>query len=225
MVTEKSAATPQGQTTDHQHAPQATPRPDVGVQDRFSTRKPPKNYLRDSSLDPALSWDASRDRILAEWLQGLVQRCSTEGEAAVPAVPLLVHERHSTKAILGGIQHRKAKGTTCNLFGEAGGLDVTDKLDAGSVPHITLSSITNEEQPAVEVLVDGPEENNKVTRVAGLFVVEATTAPSQTVQLDVATAEQVIRSLDSALSESDASNGGLSLQVAEPAGADAGHRR
>lgn len=97
LATEKSAATPQGQTTDHQHAPQATPRPNVGVQDRFSTRKPPKNYLCHSSLDPALSWDASRDRILAEWLQGLVQRCSTEGEAAVPAVPLLVHERHSTK--------------------------------------------------------------------------------------------------------------------------------
>lgn len=165
----------QGQTVDYQHAQQATQRPDVGVQDQFTTKKAPKTYRYDSSLDPALSWDESRDRDLAEWLLGLVQRCATEGEAAVfaapqvwagggvqvqslkaaadllqalsqpflnwtgkaerhqisvPTVPLFVHERHSTKAILEGIKHRKAKGTTYDLFGDGGGLDVTDKLDA-----------------------------------------------------------------------------------------------
>lgn len=175
MATKKSAAAPQSQTTDYQHAQQATQRPDVGVQDQFNTRKPPKTYRYDSSLDPALSWDENRDRDLAEWLLGLVQRCATEGEAAVftapqvwagggvqvqslkaaadllqalsqpflnwtgkaerhqisvPTVPLFVHERHSTKAILEGIKHRKAKGTTYDLFGDGGGLDVTDKLDA-----------------------------------------------------------------------------------------------
>jgi adenine-specific DNA-methyltransferase len=175
LATKKSAATPQSQTTDYQHAQQATQRPDVGVQDQFNTRKPPKTYRYDSSLDPALSWDENRDRDLAEWLLGLVQRCATEGEAAVfaapqvwagggvqvqslkaaadllqalsqpflnwtgkaerhqisvPTVPLFVHERHSTKAILEGIKHRKAKGTTYDLFGDGGGLDVTDKLDA-----------------------------------------------------------------------------------------------
>lgn len=163
-----------GQTTDYQHSQEATQRPDVGVQDQFTTKKPPKTYRYDSSLDPALSWDENRDRDLAEWLIGLVQRCATEGEAAVfaapqvwagggvqvqslkaaadllkslsqpflnwagkaerhqidvPTVPLFVHERHSTKAILDGIKHRKAKGTTLDLFGD-GGLDVTDKLDA-----------------------------------------------------------------------------------------------
>lgn len=162
-------------TADYQHAQQATQRPDVGVQDQFTTKKPPKIYRYDSSLDPALSWDENRDRDLAEWLLGLVQRCATEGEAAVftapqvwagggvqvqslkaaadllqalsqpflnwtgkaerhqisvPTVPLFVHERHSTKAILEGIKHRKAKGTTYDLFGDGGGLDVTDKLDA-----------------------------------------------------------------------------------------------
>jgi adenine-specific DNA-methyltransferase len=170
----KTAAT-KVQTTDYQHAQQATQRPDVGVQDQFNTKKPPKTYRYDSSLDPALSWDENRDRDLAEWLLGLVQRCATEGEAAVftapqvwagggvqvqslkaaadllqalsqpflnwtgkaerhqisvPTVPLFVHERHSTKAILEGIKHRKAKGTTYDLFGDGGGLDVTDKLDA-----------------------------------------------------------------------------------------------
>jgi len=163
-----------GQTTDYQHSQEATQRPDVGVQDQFNTKKPPKTYRYDSSLDPALSWDENRDRDLAEWLIGLVQRCATEGEAAVfaapqvwagggvqvqslkaaadllkslsqpflnwagkaerhqidvPTVPLFVHERHSTKAILDGIKSRKAKGTTLDLFGD-GGLDVTDKLDA-----------------------------------------------------------------------------------------------
>ncbi len=176
MATRRStpiSASPQ--TTDYQHAQQATQRPEVGVQDQFTTRKPPKTYRYDSSLDPTLSWDENRDRDLAEWLLGLVQRCATEGEAAVftapqvwagggvqvqslkaaadllqalsqpflnwtgkaerhqisvPTVPLFVHERHSTKAILEGIKHRKAKGTTYDLFGDGGGLDVTDKLDA-----------------------------------------------------------------------------------------------
>jgi len=63
-------------TADYQHAQQATQRPDVGVQDQFNTRKPPKTYRYDSSLDPALSWDENRDRDMAEWLLGLVQRCA-----------------------------------------------------------------------------------------------------------------------------------------------------
>jgi adenine-specific DNA-methyltransferase len=175
LATIKKTAATESQTTDYQHAQQATQRPDVGVQDQFNTRKPPKTYRYDSSLDPCLSWDENRDRDLAEWLLGLVQRCATEGDAAVftapqvwagggvqvqslkaaadllqalsqpflnwtgkaerhqisvPTVPLFVHERHSTKAILEGIKHRKAKGTTYDLFGDGGGLDVTDKLDA-----------------------------------------------------------------------------------------------
>jgi adenine-specific DNA-methyltransferase len=170
--TAQSAAT--SQTTDYHHSQEATQRPDVGVQDQFTGRKPPRTYRYDSSLDPALSWDENRDRGLAEWLIGLVQRCASEGETTVfaapqrwagggvqlqslkaaadmlrslsqpflnwagkaerhqidvPTVPLFVHERHSTKAILDGIKNRKAKGTTLDLFGD-GGLDVTDKLDA-----------------------------------------------------------------------------------------------
>ncbi len=44
----------------------------------------------------------------------------------------------------------------------------------GIVPHVTLKSIANNEPPAEEVLVDRPEENPAITRVAGPFVVEAT---------------------------------------------------
>jgi len=44
----------------------------------------------------------------------------------------------------------------------------------GIVPHTTLESIANDEPPAEEVLVDRPEEDKKITRVTGPFVVEAT---------------------------------------------------
>jgi adenine-specific DNA-methyltransferase len=44
----------------------------------------------------------------------------------------------------------------------------------GIVPHVTLKSIANNEPPEEEVLVDRPEVDNKITRVAGPFCVEAT---------------------------------------------------
>jgi adenine-specific DNA-methyltransferase len=149
-------------------------RPEVGVQDQFQAKKPPRTYRYDSSLDPALSWDEQRERDLGEWLLGLIVRAAKEGEAAVfaepqvwkgggvratsvvdaaqtlkqigkpflnwagraerheiqvPTVPLFVHERHSTKAILDGIRHRKARGQTLDLFGNAG-MDIRENLEA-----------------------------------------------------------------------------------------------
>lgn len=67
----------------YQHKQEAVQRPDVGVQDQFSIKKPNRVYRYDSSLDPALSWDENRERELGEWLIGLVSRCAEEGEAAV----------------------------------------------------------------------------------------------------------------------------------------------
>lgn len=162
------------QDADYHHQQQATQRPDVGVQDQFSTRKPPKAYRYDSSLDPQLSWNENRDRELGEWLLGLIDREANEGEPtvfeqpqvwagggiqvqslraavdllkrlsqpflnwagkaerhqiSVPTVPLFVHERHSTKAILEGVRNRRAKNTTLDLFGDSQ-LDLTDRLEA-----------------------------------------------------------------------------------------------
>ena len=173
MATRRSAPAKE-QTTDYKHNQSAVQRPDVGIQEQFSAKQPPKTYRYDSSLDPALSWDESRDRDLAEWLLGLIKRCVTEGEAivfklpqewagggirieslvaavnvlegltkpflnwagkaerhqiAIPTVPMFVHERHSTKAILEGIRSRRAKGSTLDLFGD-GRLDIGDRLDA-----------------------------------------------------------------------------------------------
>ena len=50
-------------------------------------------------------------------------------EIKVPTVPLFVHERHSTKAILDGIRHRKAKGSTLDLFGDPQ-MDIRENLEA-----------------------------------------------------------------------------------------------
>lgn len=161
-------------TEQYRHLDQAVQRPDVGVQDQFQARKPPRTYRYDSSLDPALSWDEQRERDLGEWVLGLIARASQEGEARVfaeahqwkgggvrvastadavrilkdiskpflnwagkaerheirvPTAPLFVHERHSTKAILDGIRHRKARGQTLDLFGDAQ-MDIRENLEA-----------------------------------------------------------------------------------------------
>jgi len=50
-------------------------------------------------------------------------------EIAVPTIPLFVHERHSTQAILETLDSYKAIGTTLDLFGDPQ-LDIADKLDA-----------------------------------------------------------------------------------------------
>ena len=156
------------------HNDQMVQRPDAGIQDQFQQRKPPKTYRYDSSLDPALSWDENSNRDLGEWLLGLIERASIEGEQVVFAEaqmwkggsyrvtsvsdavsflkqiskpflnwagkaerseikvltsPLFVHERHSTKAILDGIRHRKAKGQSFDLFGD-GEMDIRENLEA-----------------------------------------------------------------------------------------------
>jgi adenine-specific DNA-methyltransferase len=49
----------------------------------------------------------------------------------------------------------------------------------GVVPHVTLKSVANGEQPDVEVLVDRPEVKAGVTRVTGPFVFEATIPTAQ----------------------------------------------
>lgn len=49
----------------------------------------------------------------------------------------------------------------------------------GIVPHVTLKSIANGEQPDVEVLVDRPEVVAGITRVTGPFVFEATIPTAQ----------------------------------------------
>jgi adenine-specific DNA-methyltransferase len=68
--------------------------------------------LRDIS-EPFLNWAGKAER----------------HQINIPTVPLFVHERHSTKAILDGIRHRKAKGLSLDLFGDPN-MDLRDQLEA-----------------------------------------------------------------------------------------------
>jgi adenine-specific DNA-methyltransferase len=92
-----------------------------------------------------------------------------------------------------------------------------DEEIGGLVPHVTLGSVANDEQPSMRVLVDNPKVNETVTRVAGPFVVEATIAPAQVLSVERADAAAPTQSLDVALGVADAANGGLALLAAEPA--------
>lgn len=47
----------------------------------------------------------------------------------IPTIPLFVHERHSTQAILKTLENYRAAGTNMDLFGDPE-LDISDKLDA-----------------------------------------------------------------------------------------------
>jgi adenine-specific DNA-methyltransferase len=55
----------------------------------------------------------------------------------------------------------------------------------GLMPRITLKSIANDEDPKMEVLVDRPEVNDKITRVCGPFTVEATIQAAMSMEEDV----------------------------------------
>jgi adenine-specific DNA-methyltransferase len=129
----------------HPEAQLAT-RPDVGTQAGFRKKKPAKNYKYDSSLSPALDWDGqnparergekliadilaadslekaklaaaeleSMSRPFLDW-SGKAERLSFD----VPTLPLFVHERLSTQAILETLKrHRRDEQEMLDLFGD-----------------------------------------------------------------------------------------------------------
>ncbi|MBI4577062.1 MAG: site-specific DNA-methyltransferase [Planctomycetes bacterium] len=79
-------------------------RPDVGTEAQFKKRKPPVTYRYDSSLSPALAWAGKAERVSFE----------------VPTLPLFVHERLSTKAIVETLTGHKRDGqqTLFDLFAD-----------------------------------------------------------------------------------------------------------
>lgn len=78
-------------------------RPEVGTQPQFKKKKPPKTYSYDSSLDPQLVWSGKAERLSFD----------------VPTLPLFVHERLSTEAILHTLgKHAKNQQEELNLFGD-----------------------------------------------------------------------------------------------------------
>lgn len=83
-----------------------------GTEERFTSLSQCAARLR-SLTKPFLNWAGKAER----------------QQITVPTLPLFVHERHSTQAILDTLQSHKATGTNLDLFGDTG-LDVADKLDA-----------------------------------------------------------------------------------------------
>lgn len=83
-----------------------------GTDERFSTLAECVARLK-SLTQPFLNWTGKAER----------------QQISVPTIPLFVHERHATQAILDTLESYKAAGTTLDLFGDPQ-LDISDKLDA-----------------------------------------------------------------------------------------------
>ncbi len=128
MAKKAKSSAKSNQTAPYKH-PEAKSlmRPEVGTQAQFKKKKPPKTYRYDSSLSPALIWDAKNPaREHGETLikQVLEAKSLEEAKTAasklknlskpflnwagkaerlsfdVPTLPLFIHERLSTKAII-----------------------------------------------------------------------------------------------------------------------------
>ena len=122
---------------EYRHEDATSPmRPDVGTQPQFKKKKPPASYRYDSSLAPELAWDEgnARAREEGEALIRAVQEAKTVEEAGqaaaklaalgrpflnwagkaergaftVPTLPLFIHERLATQAIIATLKgHRR----------------------------------------------------------------------------------------------------------------------
>jgi hypothetical protein len=141
----------------YRHKQEAVARPEVGAAPRFRAKREKATYRYDSSLSPALDWDANPSREIAGWLLAAIQDAAPlpgqafpeprvlrgadgkplltvaglqdalallkrmqvpslnwTGKAErlsfdVPTLPLFVHERLSTEAIIRTLEgHRKA---------------------------------------------------------------------------------------------------------------------
>lgn len=90
----------------------AEPQVWAGTEERFTSLSQCAARLR-SLTKPFLNWAGKAERQMV----------------SVPTLPLFVHERHSTQAILDTLKSHKAAGTNLDLFGDID-LDVADKLDA-----------------------------------------------------------------------------------------------
>ena len=140
----KSEVTPKTETYQH---PTATVlmRPEMGTQAQFRKHKKPAQYRYDPSLDPALSWDeggAAREQGEALIREVLEAGSLEEAKAAaaklkamsapflhwagkaerpefeIPTLPLFVHERLSTTAIIDTLKGHKKGNEQLGLFGD-----------------------------------------------------------------------------------------------------------
>jgi adenine-specific DNA-methyltransferase len=120
---------------EYRHQDETPARPDVGTQPQFRKKAPPKTWRYDSSLAPALDWDsqnAAREQGEALIRQIIEAKSLDDAKAAaaklkalskpflnwagkaerlsfdVPTLPLFIHERLSTRAILETLKGHRA---------------------------------------------------------------------------------------------------------------------
>jgi adenine-specific DNA-methyltransferase len=117
-------------------------RPEVGTQPQFRNKKAPKVYRYDSSLSPEMCWDTNPVREQGEQLISKILASSSLEEAKhfandlkkmgksflnwtgkaerlsfdVPTLPLFIHERLSTKAIIESLRDRKRQPTLFDFY-------------------------------------------------------------------------------------------------------------
>lgn len=145
------------QTKAYSYQETAPQRPDIGTQAQFRKRKELARYSYDSSLAPALDWDGQNsareqgEALLREVLEAPSLEAARDGARKlsrlsqpflnwagkaerlsfdVPSLPLFVHERLSTSAILEtlrGHRHDAAQRTLFDLFGDPE-RSVTDQI-------------------------------------------------------------------------------------------------
>ena len=140
----KNQNPPRTETYQHPTA-ESLLRPDVGTQAQFRKRKPHATYRYDSSLDPAMSWDEGneareegegliRQILEAESLEGAKVAASRlkamsapflnwsgkaeRSEIEVPTLPLFVHERLSTSAVIDTLRGHKKGPEQLALFAD-----------------------------------------------------------------------------------------------------------
>jgi adenine-specific DNA-methyltransferase len=138
----KAKGNPSKEPKNYNHTDQHPQRPDIGTEPHFKKKKPPETYRYDSSLAPELSWDENPAREKAEALIAKILESESleEVKAAasqlkalgqpflnwtgkaeresfdVPTLPLFVHERLSTRAIIETLKSHKVGGDQLNLF-------------------------------------------------------------------------------------------------------------
>jgi adenine-specific DNA-methyltransferase len=144
-TTRRRRAAPAAPRTESYKHPESTSpmRPDVGAQSQFRKKKPPQTYRYDSSLSPALDWDgqnSAREQGEALIKQALDATLLDQAKAAleklralsrpflnwagkaerlafdVPTLPLFVHERLSTKAIIETLGAHKRQAPQLDFF-------------------------------------------------------------------------------------------------------------
>jgi adenine-specific DNA-methyltransferase len=88
----------------------------------------PQVWQRTEERFTSLSQCAARLRSLTKPFLNWAGKAERQ-QITVPTLPLFVHERHSTQAILETLKSHKARGQTLDLFGDLD-LDIADRLDA-----------------------------------------------------------------------------------------------